>query len=182
MYLTSELSLYPFELKHPAVHSFLVTSSPQRLHSHRRLAFCTAVTRQRTHEMVCTNFPCASLWMSSMSWRFGSRLIISSPDLDAVTLTKDCGFGWTSLRFVIARLSTKTDEHASKVQYTFLDRENFLTNLRNWTMAPKKGKQVMTKAISLSLSSVPALVKKKKEKKLNGRNIKAAKILATEER
>lgn len=145
MYLTSAWSLYPFVLKHPAVHSFLVTSPSQRLHSHRRVAFCTAVTRQLTHEIVCTNFPWASLSMSSMRWWYGSCLVTSSSGFDVVALTEDCGFSWTSVRFVIARLSTTIDEHASKVQYMFLERENFLTNLRNWTMAPKQGNRLLHK-------------------------------------
>ena len=39
--------------------------------------------------------------------------------------------------FENVRLSTTIDEQASKVQYMFLVRENFLTNLRNWTEAPE---------------------------------------------
>ena len=41
-----------------------------------------------------------------------------------------------SVKFVTARFSTTTDEQASKVQYMFLVQENFLTTLRNWTVAP----------------------------------------------
>ena len=117
------------------------------------------------HEMVCTNFPCASLWMSSMRWRFASGLSVSSPDLEAVTLTEDCGFGWTSLRFVIARLSTKIDEHASKVQYTFLERENFLTNLRNWTIAPKNKETSCDISYIIKLVFCSGASKKEKENK-----------------
>ena len=39
--------------------------------------------------------------------------------------------------FENVRLSTTIDEQASKVQYMFLVRENFLTNLLNWTKAPE---------------------------------------------
>ena len=125
------------------MHAFLVTSFPHRLHSHRRLAFCTAVTRQRTREIVWTKFPLASLWMSSLRRWFGSCFVFSSNDVDAARFTEDRGFSGTSVKFVTARLSTTTDEQASKVQYMFLVRENFLTNLRNWTVAPTTKKHLL---------------------------------------
>ena len=60
----------------------------------------------------------------------------ASLDEDAAMLNENCGVGWMLVKFFAARLFTKIEEHASNVQYMFLVRENFLTNLRNRTMAP----------------------------------------------
>ena len=72
-----------------------------------------------------------------MRYRFGRTVVFSSADVDAVTLSGGRGFSSTSVMFENVRLSTTIDEQASKVQYMFFVRENFLTNLRNWTKAPE---------------------------------------------
>lgn len=62
--------------------------------------------------------------------------MFSSAKFKAFRVTDGPGYKGTWVNVGTARFSTTSDEQASNVQYMFLLRENFLTNLRNWTVAP----------------------------------------------
>lgn len=62
--------------------------------------------------------------------------MFSSAKFNTFRVTDGPGFNGASEKVGTARFSTTSDEQASNVQYMFLLRENFLTNLRNWTVAP----------------------------------------------
>ena len=72
-----------------------------------------------------------------MRFRFGSCFEFRSASFDTVGVIDDPGFKSDCVKVGTARLSTTSDEQASNMQYMFLARENFLTNLRNWTVAPE---------------------------------------------
>ena len=108
---------------HLPVHSSFIASSPQREHFQRSVALWTAVTRQRTREIVCTSIPSLSLRMSSMRYRLGICVILSSAGMQEST-TLLCAAGLDEAVSLVeipemfggARFSTTIDEHASKRQ------------------------------------------------------------------